>query len=623
MFSNWFLVWGAVSALIFVAVHFFALIPVGFSTFFFALLGFLLGTGLSFLWLPSLDFFLGNSLFLGLFVYWVAALLVLIFSERGTRGIPTAVGIALLAVTALLCFVTTHSSLNAEQYANLIVPKQEERDATMPLTDQSQVRLVTDQLARKRAAELLSSSDEQGIGSRVVIGEMWGNEINGKLYWIAPLEHSGFFRWMNFGTTPGYIMVSQFNEVDAKFVQDKPIKIGTGAYFSDNVYRRLYMNGYIDYDYGDAVFQVDDDGEPYWVVPMLYPQVGFSGYLPVKWVLVHATTGEMQEFNNAAEVPSWVDRVYPADIVAERFDDWGCLSNGYVACSWTGQNVISSTPGISVTINPDGDVVYYSGTQYNNASSEGASSGVYIANARTGEIIFYPRSGITEQTATSVMTQAYANYDGYHAAEALLVSINGMEAYFSVILDGSGVRKGFAIVAQDNRNIIGVGNSVQSTVTEFMRANQRSARDAAFEAGSKDSSLHQEGLVQTITPYSQNGRTVFYITIDSLPNKILEVSEEKVGEIVATVVGDPVSVGIENMDPGVVFVTQFDNLRIALEENGIQPIVDYSNSEALTRYKVEKERNKVSALLHTLSQEELDLVMQSYHEKRSKWRSGQ
>jgi len=610
MFSIYFFAWASVAAVLFGVVQ--AVTGRGFSglTVLFAIFGFILGWILSLLAMPAMDIFLADSVLLFFILYFMAATLAPLFTGRGSV-LPIVTGAFAAAGIAVFAFATTFSGFHAGRYASLVVPVEAKRDTSIPLIDQTQARLVTPELARKRAAELISSSDEQGIGSRVVIGDMWGNEINGTMWWIAPLEHSSFFRWLRFGTTPGYMMVSQYSEMNSKFVQDKPIKIGVNAWFSDNIYRRLYMHGLIDYEYGEAVFQVDDNGNPFWVVPLLYPQVGFSGYMPAAWALVDAMDGNIEVFKNPQDMPEWIDRIYPQDIIAARFDDWGCLGQGWVACTFTGQNVIQSTPGISVTIDPKGDIVYYSGTQFANAKSEGASSGVYVANARTGDVVFYPRAGITETAAKDVLTQAYANYEGYSAADPVLLSVNGHEAYFSVILDSSGVRKGFAIVAQDNRNIIGTGVSVQAAVTEFTRSLQRSRRDLAFEPSAGAPSEEIEGLVVTYLPYVQDGRTVFYVSIDTLPNKILEISEEKVGEIVATRVGDPVRVRVDNLQPGIVYVSAFDNLRINLAEEGIQPIVDERLDAAVKRYEEAKKRADAEALLDGLSAEELDRLLEA------------
>jgi hypothetical protein len=55
------------------------------------------------------------------------------------------------------------------------------------------------------------------------------SKVNNNLYWVAPLLHSGFFKWFNNQEgTAGYVMVSATNERDVRLVQNvagKAIKI--------------------------------------------------------------------------------------------------------------------------------------------------------------------------------------------------------------------------------------------------------------------------------------------------------------------------------------------------------------------------------------------------------------
>jgi hypothetical protein len=58
----------------------------------------------------------------------------------------------------------------------------------------------------------------------------------------------------------------------------------------------------------------------------------------------------------------------------------------------------------------------------------------------------------------------------------------------------------------------------------------------------------------------QNERTSFYLTLDTIPGKIIEISEEKIGDIVVTKIGDRVRFTTDNDEPVVVFSTEFNNL---------------------------------------------------------------
>ena len=489
----------------------------------------------------------------------------------------------LVVVLLAAWFVSSSPILHAAAYGRLVTPDVKERDASVPLVDQSQARIVTDALAAKRGAEVLVTSTEAGLGSRVKVGEAWGNKIGDTMYWVMPLEHSGFTRWLSHGTTPGFIAVSQMNEMNTKFVQDKPLRIGVNAFMDDNVYRHLFNRGFTSQVFGEAVFEVDDEWNPYWVVPLLLPQIGAGADIPVGWSLVNAVTGDVQTYYHEADVPKWVDRLYHRDQIADSFDDWGCWSQGVMACMFTGNEVIVGTPGNNVTIDAHHDIVYYSGTQFQNGAADGATSGFFTANARTGQITFYRRAGITETAAKSVMRGAYADFEGYEPADCVLLTINGEAAYFSIIVDAAGSRKAFAVVSQTNRNIFGKGSSIQAALTDFGRSTQRAGRDAAFEPGKGAAGLSFSGRVVTMNQIVQNDRTSFYLTIDTVPGKIFEISEEKVGEIVATKPGDAVVIGADNEEPAVILSTGFDNVGFDLKDGPVQKLVDERNEEAFRK----------------------------------------
>ncbi len=545
---------------------------------------------------------------------WVQAILLAFLSALLYALVGTASGMSFAAYSLLtgVVFVVGIAAsapiFHAQRYGALMAPEIKERDAAVPLIDQTQARLVTDKLAIKRAAEILASAKEEGLGSRTIMGEPWGNKINGTMYWAIPLEHASFWKWLSNGTTPGYIAVSQMNEMNTKFIQDKPLRISTSAWFDDNVYRHLFNRGFKSQIMGEAILTIDEEWNPHWLVPMSLPQVGFGGDMPVSWSLVDAQTGEIRSFDNPDDAPEWVDRLFHQAMVAERFDDWGCWSQGVGACLFSGNDVVKSTAGINVTIDAALDIVYYSGTQFENNQAEGATSGFYTANARTGKITFYRRAGITEDAAKDVMRGAFANFDGYEPADMVLLSLPGGEAYFSIIVDGAGSRKAFALVMQTNRNVFGKGDSIQAALTDYARSMRRAGRDAAFEPGKDIPTAVFEGKVLTIKPVTQGDRTAFYLSIDSLPGKIVEVAEEKIGDIVVTEKGANVRITTDSTDPGIILATSFDNLDFELVEGGIQAAVDSRNEAAESERREAELLDETTEKVKSLNPDEIRLL---------------
>ncbi|MEG1050155.1 MAG: hypothetical protein RSE24_06400, partial [Oscillospiraceae bacterium] len=72
-------------------------------------------------------------------------------------------------------------------------------------------------LAAKIAEKKLG--EKPSLGSQVVLGTPTVQTVDGKLVWVVPLQHSGFFKWItNLQGTPGYIVVSATNPQDVDYV---------------------------------------------------------------------------------------------------------------------------------------------------------------------------------------------------------------------------------------------------------------------------------------------------------------------------------------------------------------------------------------------------------------------
>ena len=121
----------------------------------------------------------------------------------------------------MLPFFTSHPVFRNEEYRNLIgkVTNGDKLTNHIAPISMNEIRVVDESLAYLLGEKILGS--QPALGSQAQLGEFFIQKVNGKLYWIAPLEHSGFFKWLNNkkGTT-GYVMVSATNERDVKLVQE-------------------------------------------------------------------------------------------------------------------------------------------------------------------------------------------------------------------------------------------------------------------------------------------------------------------------------------------------------------------------------------------------------------------
>ena len=165
--------------------------------------------------------------------------------------LPIAIIILLLIYIFIIPAVTSWPLLRNQAYRNLIGTIETGENFSQQLTPISieKIRVVDRPLAYLLGDKVLGA--QPALGSQVVLGDFSIQRVKDGLYWVAPLVHSGFFKWQkNSAGTNGYVMVNATNERDVKLVQEvqgKPIRIKyqPDAFFQDNLERHVYFNGYM------------------------------------------------------------------------------------------------------------------------------------------------------------------------------------------------------------------------------------------------------------------------------------------------------------------------------------------------------------------------------------------
>ena len=100
---------------------------------------------------------------------------------------------------------------------------------------------------------------------------------------------------------------------------EEGIKYSPSEYFFRDIDRYLRFK-YPTKMFTDVNFEVNEEGEPYWVATVVTKKVGlFGGEDAIGAVLVNAVTGE-STYYDVADVPQWVDRVYTAELILEQYN---------------------------------------------------------------------------------------------------------------------------------------------------------------------------------------------------------------------------------------------------------------------------------------------------------------
>lgn len=474
----------------------------------------------------------------------------------------------------LIVFFTTSSMFNATAYRDLLGKVEEKTvSADFQPFDQSQSIFVDYGNALARAEELLGK--EPGLGSRVQIGHMNRQMVNGKFQYIAPLEHTGAMQWLNNDFTPGYVRVSGNDRRDAEIVLTRKMRYLTSGCFGDSIERHLYTNGYANKFLDDYSFEIDDSGEPYWVVTVYEPKVGFSGSDAIGVVTVHAETGAIKEFT-LAEAPAWIDRIQPQDFIAEQIAMWGQYQNGYWNATWLGSKdgVTMPTEGINSIPMADGRQVWYTGIQ--SRGNDKGTVGYMLVDTRTKQATFYRQLGVTEDGAKEAV-QGRVQEKGYTSSYPIPYLIAGVPTFVSILNDKNGIRQAIAMLSVQNRTTIGIGETPQAALRAYMSSMRQQNAGQALEGVGAEQSF--AGNVVRFASEVVDGNTAYYLVIGGVPNRIFRVPALMNVKTPLTRIEDSVEVGAFDTEGAVIDVTRFDNLNIDAVKSVTQKKTDaaYSN----------------------------------------------
>lgn len=458
-------------------------------------------------------------------------------------------------------FFTTSGMLHNDDYRNLLnVTEVEEFNSEDILLDQAQARFVDQDLSARSASELLGK--EIGLGSRYDIGTMRIQTIDDKLVWVAPFQHKSWYRWHENGSAPGYVTVSSTDYDDAHLVIDEAqINYGTdGFYFDNNVKRHLYKNGYASVGMKDFTLEIRDDGQPFWIASQIKKNVGFGGVTIDAVITVNATTGDIEKYT-VDQAPAWIDRIQPSSMVADRIEDWGRFIGSWLNAYFLGNDVIVPTKGTLLVYTREGRAMWYTGMQSDETSKEtkDGTMGFFMVDSRTGEATFYRRSGITESVAKSAMEGRVQEY-GYESSSPIPYNVNGRSTFVSILKDKNGNAQMVGLVAYDNRNLVAVGNTLQSAVRSYLSKLSANAGDNTIDAGLEQIII--TGTVDRLGFQSFNGQSQLFFTLSEPDHKdkIFSASSEMSLGTVLTRTGDQVQLRVMSLEHDEISVTDFKNL---------------------------------------------------------------
>ena len=466
-------------------------------------------------------------------------------------------GVLLIIIIVIPFFVTT-PIFRAGSYKDLL-GKVEESVFTEDVSpvNVNEIRIVDKDMAMKLGDKKLG--EIPAIGSVSKVGDYSIQSVKGQLYWVAPLVHRDFVKWItNLKGTDGYIMVSATNPQDVKLVQNldgKQIKIvyQEEAYFLQDLRRHIYLNGGANYGMTEFNFEIDDNGRPYWVVSLYEHAIGYGGSNAVGTAVVDAQTGKVKIYS-VKDTPSWVDRIQPENFVTEQIKDWGLYVNGFLNSVISEEGVLLPSEGTSLVYGKDNKSYWYTGIT--SSGSDESTVGFMLVDSRTKEAKLYMQTGATEKAAMST-AEGKVQEKNYEATFPVMYNILGKPTYVLGLKDKAGLVKQVAFVSVEDYNIIGLGETKQDAYKNYKDVLESQGNDLQI---TNDEDLEKvEGVVDRINQDVKNGNTTYYITLNNKSELIFTGTSKVSSKLPLTVIGDNVTMSYDKTNSKVISISSFDN----------------------------------------------------------------
>lgn len=356
---------------------------------------------------------------------------------------------------------------------------------------------------------------------------------------VTALRYGDWIKWLNNRADglPAYLIIDMVTQNVEVVRLEQGIRYTTAEHFSHNLQRHLRFH-YPTYIFDAPAFEIDEDGNPYWVCPRLTNTIGlFGGTDVLGAVLVNAVTGET-EYYKVGEIPNWVDHVYNADLIISQYDNHGRYIHGFINSLFGQRDVTVTTDGYNYIALND-DVYMYTGIT--SVVSDESNIGFILSNQRTKETRFYSVAGAEEYSAMD-SARGQVQQMNYTATFPLLLNIADQPSYFMALKDAAGLVKMYAMVNVSQYQIVATGSSVADCESSYRLMLARNGLISDSDTDVKPAGQGQiTGTIAEIRSAVVEGNTWYYLRLqDGSVYYAISAADDKNAVILS--VGDQVTV---------------------------------------------------------------------------------
>lgn len=488
-----------------------------------------------------------------------------------TSGIAGGIAVTLVLIIAILlngliAVATTWFDPNAKALAAIPHITTEPASASLPRTDVDHIVLVSRGVASYLGQQVLAQGG-QNLGSTYHTDRTAYTlqSVKGHLYWIAPLVYNNV--WANIGNwqSPGFVAVdAEDPNASAKLYTGLHLRYLPDAILNQDLLRHVYLSGYTNGDLVDPTLEVDDSWRPFFTISLMQPTRGFTGQVVQRVLLVDPQTGAIQNLA-PQDVPSWVDRIIPAETVVDYLTWWGKYEHApWFNPSGSGQQV----PAVDDTNRPE--LVYNNVDKpvwlvpmTSSAASDNSSTGIMLFDTHQNAGQFYPLAGLgVTANVKDTFKSSPRNIKNYDVSNVQLYSIYGEPTWVCTFVTPNDYGENFQAVGfVDARHLNGANVIMDSTKAQGLAdyAQWLANQGVGTNPSPSGKPTAVTGKIASISSAVQNGTTVYYFQIEG-QTRIYEAGLPLNPQLPLVKPGDQITGQFLDTGQNVVTLTSFADL---------------------------------------------------------------
>lgn len=398
------------------------------------------------------------------------------------------------------------------------------------------------------------------------LGHLQIQKVKDDYVYIAPVEFSGFFKWWNGKTTPGYFRMSATDSSDnPKFVSSEMTYTET-SFFNKQVDRHMRLQFPELIFYGDVQLEIDDEGNPHYIRSYGEFITARNGFDVKGIVMTDPMTGAIEKFA-LADIPDYIDGAVSPEVVSLQNSYFGKYVHGFWNSIVGKKDVkLPSDEGTEANVSPifdeNGHMYYF--TDFT-SPKEGVDSmlGYALTDGRTGKATYYTgdleESYMDSQGALQIIEKKFIEKK-WSGEMPVLYNFYGEASWLTPVLDSNGFLQNYFIVSAANPEISVSGNSPNDALKLYKTALQRGGSSVNGSSEAEEA----KAAITVKRVYKERAGDFTLVSVKSEDGRNFLVSSETIPEAVYIQEGDKLS--ITYVETGELFLPVKELTNVSLNE---------------------------------------------------------